>query len=282
VGTTAQPVAQGKTTTSMLMYVQPQVSIDTASRSPYSAQSGLAVDGEVRIGVDDKSDVGLRAVGYSGIVLNYKRMLADTAEPIRFAIIPGIGVVNGGQHFYGEFTLVFSGHEPPTGTGYQASENRKVIVPYGGFRASQVVPLQPQAVTDQATYGAFLGIRFGTTDFGISPEVGVFHDHSALGLRPNDIVIVPAIAIHGNRLIDLFRHLPRRYSRQIRPRVVDRHPALPPTLMPSYQRPVWQTGAPAIVGLPIVSPDGGRSGFGNPRFGLRGRLQDVGERTPRP
>jgi hypothetical protein len=211
VGTTAQPVAQDKWSTTMMMYVQPQVSLDTSDRSPYSAGSGLAVDGEARFGVSDMSDVGLRAVGYSGVVLSYKRLLSDTSSRIRFAVIPGMGFVNGGQHFYSEFTLVFSGHEPPTGEGYPAIEGRRVIVPYGGLRVSQVVPTQPQAVHDQPTYGAFLGLRFGTTNFGISPELGVFHDHSALGVRSNDIVIVPAVVIHGTELIEIFRRLPRRF-----------------------------------------------------------------------
>ena len=66
VGTTAQPVTRGQQTTSMMIYAQPSINLDTSSRSPYASSSGLAVDGEVRWGVNDHADVGLshRATGW--------------------------------------------------------------------------------------------------------------------------------------------------------------------------------------------------------------------------
>ena len=259
VGTTAQPVTPGQQTTSMMMYAQPSVNLDTSSRSPYATRRGLAVDGEVRWGVNDHADVGLRTVGFSGVVVNYKQMLSDTAGLVRAAVMPGFGFVNGGQHVYGEFTLVVSGQEPPTGLKWEG--NHMVIVPYGGLRVSQVAPIQENAVHDQPTYGAFLGVRFGTTNFGISPEIGVFHDHSVLGVRRGDIVIVPALVLHGNELISIFRRLPRTYMgsgpeglRRARGRtgatpLPTDVPILPPILTPPYN--------PAVAPPPLVPPPTG-------------------------
>jgi hypothetical protein len=74
----------------------------------------------------------------------------------------------------------------------------------------QVAPLNADAVHDRPTLGAFFGVRIGSTDFGVSPEVGVFYDHSALGVRRGDLVVVPAISLHGQRLLEIFRGVWRR------------------------------------------------------------------------
>ena len=251
VGTTAQPVAPGSSTTAMMMYVQPSINFDTANHSPFNGRSGLVVDGEYRYGVDDKSDVGLRVVGVSGLVLNYKRLLSDTSSAVRFAVMPGAGIVNGGEHVYGEFTFIVSGHEPPSGIRSSTGTPSVLIVPYAGVRVSQVAPIAENAVHDQPTYGGFLGVRFGTTQFGVSPEIGVFHDHSALGVRRSDLVFVPAVVLHGNELIGIFRRLPRTYMGND-PHAVPRPgrgpapvgpdvPILPPILTPPY-RPAVTSG----------------------------------------
>ncbi|HEX7938616.1 MAG TPA: hypothetical protein VF483_06450 [Gemmatimonadaceae bacterium] len=253
VGTTAQPVAPGSSTTAMMMYVQPSINYDTANHSPFNARSGLVVDGEYRYGVDDKSDVGLRVIGLSGLVLNYKRLLSDTASALRFAVMPGAGIVNGGAHAYGEFTFIVSGHEPPSGIRSGTGVPQVLIVPYAGFRVSQVAPIAENAVHDQPTYGGFVGVRFGTTQFGVSPEIGVFHDHSALGVRRRDVVFVPAVVLHGNELIGVFRRLPRTFM-GADPRTTPRPsrgagnagpdvPILPPILTPPYR--------PAVTSAPV-------------------------------
>lgn len=77
-------------------------------------------------------------------------------------------------------------------------------MPYGGVRALQVFPLSTSAVSDSPTIGAFGGFRMGTTYSGVSFEVGVFHDRSALDLRDGDIVVVPSITLHG---LDFLRML---------------------------------------------------------------------------
>jgi hypothetical protein len=62
----------------------------------------------------------------------------------------------------------------------------------------QVIPINKGAVHDSPTLGGFFGARIGTRTTGISPEIGVFYDHSALRLRKGNVLIVPAITIHGD------------------------------------------------------------------------------------
>jgi hypothetical protein len=71
-------------------------------------------------------------------------------------------------------------------------------VPYGGFRAIQVVPMSSTSVKDTPTVGAFAGIKAGGRNRGLSAELGVFYDRSALGLRSNNFIVVPSFAFHGD------------------------------------------------------------------------------------
>ena len=36
----------------------------------------------------------------------------------------------------------------------------------------------------------------------MSVEVGVFYDRSALGVRSSDVIVVPAIVLHGEKLLN--------------------------------------------------------------------------------
>jgi hypothetical protein len=65
----------------------------------------------------------------------------------------------------------------------------------------QVAPLNRDAVHDRPTAGGFLGLKIGRNDLGVSPEVGVFYDHSALEVRRGDLVVVPSINVHGDQLV---------------------------------------------------------------------------------
>ncbi len=144
-------------------------------------------DLEQRFGLDDRSDFGIRSQTMSGVIGTYKRRLTAVIDG-GTAIMLGGGFVNGAQHAHGEVTLITSGRE-----GGQ-------VTPYGGIRALQVVPLSSVAVSDSPTIGGFGGIRLGQRDAGVSLELGVFYDRSALKLRRGDVVIVPAINVHGASL----------------------------------------------------------------------------------
>jgi hypothetical protein len=50
----------------------------------------------------------------------------------------------------------------------------------------------------------FLGLRVGTEQLRVSPEVGVYYDRSALGVRSRDVIVVLALVVHGSELIRVF------------------------------------------------------------------------------
>jgi len=206
VATTAEPVRQGEHQATMPTFVMPSFGRLDSARS----FSNIVVDYESRWGVSDRADLGLRVPGGSGLVLNYKHLLSAPDSRTKVALMPGLGFVNLGQHAHFEFSVLASRH--PAGDVRQAPRDtsfRMQLVPFGGLRVMQVAPLAEGAVHDRPTAGGFLGVRIGSADFGVSPEVGVFYDHSALGVRNREIVVVPAISAHGERLIRLIRDLTR-------------------------------------------------------------------------
>jgi hypothetical protein len=185
VGSTARPVLPGEHTQSSSFYVVPN-SFDVDSAHSLSR---MGADTEVRYGLDDRSDIGLRVVGYSGGVMSYKRRLngATTQPGFALAAQGGVGIVNMGEHAHFEASLLASGPD-------------NAVTPYGGIRAMKVYPISRGAVHDSPTIGAFFGVKFGD-DYAISPEIGFFHDRSALGIRTGSLIIVPSITISrtGNR-----------------------------------------------------------------------------------
>jgi hypothetical protein len=181
VGSTARPVAPGEMMRSMSFYSVPNSVEDLDSARSYP-RAGM--DSEIRYGLDDRSDLGLRIPSYSGAIINYKRRLnGATADPgVAVAVLGGAGLVNLGAHAHFELSLLASGEE-------------NQFTPYGGIRAMQVVPITQGAVKDQPTLGGFFGVRIGAHNFAFSPEIGVFHDHSALGIRKGSIIVVPSITM---------------------------------------------------------------------------------------
>ncbi len=191
VSTTARPLARGERMRTTTLYVVPggaQWSNDTTGRKESLAMPGLDV--EQRVGLDDRSDLGVRIPSMSGVIVSYKRRLdGPTVRDSRAtALIVGAGFVNLGQHFHGDITLMTSGRESAS------------AVPYGGIRVLQVLPLSTIAVHDKPTIGAFGGMRIGGRTSGFSAELGVFYDRSALGLRRSDLILVPSVAMHGGML----------------------------------------------------------------------------------
>jgi hypothetical protein len=99
----------------------------------------------------------------------------------------GGGLVNWAEHAEMELTLIASGGGSAT------------VVPYGGVRVMQVAPLSRTAVHDSPTAGGFVGLRLRFDDLTISPEIGFYHDRSALDLRRRDHIIVPGVSIWRER-----------------------------------------------------------------------------------
>lgn len=181
VGSTARTVPVQETTRSTSWYYIPNA-ISTPGDSVASPLAGSNL--EYRHGVDARSDVGLRLMP-GGASVDFKRRLDSdlTGTRTAYAYIAGGGIVNGGEHFMLQGTFVASGREDAA------------VVPYGGIRAIHVMPISQGAVSDKPTIGVFGGVQLGDAHFSIRPELGVFYDHSALGLRQGDLIIVPAITL---------------------------------------------------------------------------------------
>lgn len=192
VGSTAQPVPPGEVSRSASAYVIPNA-VDVLGDSASGALRGI--DLEARWGVTPGMDLGVRIPAASGIVLNAKYRVrgGSDAEDAAVAVMPGLGFVNGGQHAHFELSLLASG------------ATRHQLTPYGGLRVMQVAPMSRGAAHDSPTAGAFLGLRIGDAELGVSPEIGIFHDRSALELRERKVIYVPALTVHGDALMRIFR-----------------------------------------------------------------------------
>ncbi len=199
VGQTASTLAPGERAVSATMQFVPLGEHRSDPEDPYYdpyAQGGTVLpqlDATARFALDDRTDATARLIGGSGVSVAVKRRLTG-ADPLGpgSALVGGLGVVNLGLHAHLEAAYIVSGDE------------RATVVPFGGLRAIQTIPLQAGAVSDRPTLGVFLGARLGSLDFGVSPEIGVFYDPSALGLRERDIIVVPSVTLHGRELLRYF------------------------------------------------------------------------------
>jgi hypothetical protein len=184
VGTSAQTVPANETTYSVSPYFAPNaVRLDDSVAAPM-----YGVDFEWRHGLDVQSDIGFRVLP-GGATANYKhRFGADTSHAgsaSAFAI--GAGIVNWGEHALIDATLMASGREDGP------------MNPYYGVRVMQTIPITAGALSDQPTIGVFGGLQLGNRWFSLRPELGVFYDHSALGIRKSDLLIVPAFTLMRSR-----------------------------------------------------------------------------------
>ena len=192
VGSTAQTVPARETTRSTSWYFIPNaIKVPGDSVAGPLAGSNL----EYRRGLDERSDFGLRLLP-GGVTADYKRRLSSdpSGSGTALAYSAGGGIVNAGEHVMLQATLIASGREDGS------------FVPYGGVRAMHVMPITQGAVTDKPTLGVFGGVQIGDAEFAIRPELGVFYDHSALGLRSRDLIFVPAITL---------RRAPRRHQAEV-------------------------------------------------------------------
>lgn len=188
VGSTAQTVPVGEQVrTTTAGFVIGGGSDLRDSIGGYSRSNVPMSDVEVRWGLTDHSDLGIRVPGASGLVLNYKTRQRGAAHPdsVGFATLIGGGVVNWAQHAFLEGALIWSGAR--TGS----------TVRYGGVKAMHTLPIASGALTDTPTIGGFLGLRIGEGQTMISPELGIYYDRSATGIRTGSIVVVPAVTLRG-------------------------------------------------------------------------------------
>lgn len=185
VGSTAQTVPANQSTTATSWYFIPN-----AFKNPGDSV-GVPLAGsdfEIRRGIDDFSDFGVRVLP-GGVVANYKhRFGSDTSHTsAAVAFMTGGGIVNSGEHAHFEATLLASARDDAS------------VAPYGGVRVMQVVPISAGAVSDSPTAGVFGGVTIGDWWFSVRPELGIFYDRSALHVRQSNFVVVPAITLQRRR-----------------------------------------------------------------------------------
>jgi len=226
VGSTARTVPAHETTRMTSWYYIP-----SALKRPGDtiAVPLAGFDLEFRHGIDARSDLGLRFLP-GGVSADYKHRFDndETSTGTAYAWSVGGGIVNGGEHMMMQATLVASGREDVT------------VAPYGGLRAIHVLPISEGAVTDRQTLGGFIGAQIADGDFIMRPELGIYYDHSALGVRSRDVIFVPAITL-------------KRSSRGERPL---REPSLNrPRPMVSPSRPSDPRRTPAPIFAPRSGPE---------------------------
>jgi hypothetical protein len=189
VGSTAQTVPQGEVvrTVNASFVIGGSAPFDDSTGTVGGSANFLSSDQEIRFGLSDRSDVGLRITSASGLVFNYKRRHSGAAHPdsAGVATMWGAGIVNWAQHAHFESTILFSGRR------------RGESLPYGGFRVMHTLPLEAGAVRDTPSAGAFFGFRLGRMDRGVTPELAVYYDESALGIRERNVIFVPSVTLQG-------------------------------------------------------------------------------------
>lgn len=190
VGSTARTVAPGKTVAQTSFYAIPNA-VERFGDSVSVPQFGF--DNEVRRGVNERTDIGFRIPQLSGFIVNMKRRMDRGDGPVAVAWMAGGGIVNVGSHAMGEASLLVS------------KSAMSEYMPFGGLRMLAVLPISQGAVSDSPSIGGFVGLRMGDLDFAITPEIGVYRDPSALGFRRTKVIVVPAITISGERILDRLR-----------------------------------------------------------------------------
>jgi hypothetical protein len=191
VGSTARTVPRGQVVsgTTFAPIVGAWERFADTSSTGLLNQQVLSVDHEWRYGLSDRSDLGFRVAGLSGLMLNYKRRHTEDAsdDATAFASAFGAGVVNFGSHALVEGTVIWSG------------ARRGQMTPYAGLRVLQAIPTAGSHPHDEPAGGAFLGLRFGDRLRAITPEIAVFYDSPALpGIRQR-VVVAPSLTLTGFR-----------------------------------------------------------------------------------
>ena len=152
--------------------------------------AGLMLGNEARLGLDARSDVGVRIVGLGSVTATYKRRLAGLpGQDAGVSLLVGAGVV-GATHLHAEATLVAS-----PGPLAPASQ----IVPYGAIRLQDLTAFAPDALGSAPALGLVIGGRFGWPDLAVSPELGVFYSPSPFA-GDDDLILVPSVTVRGDRL----------------------------------------------------------------------------------
>ena len=152
--------------------------------------AGFTVGNEARLGLDDRTDVGVRLVGFGGLVATARHRLdGEPSQDRGAAVIVGAGLI-GASHAHLEATVVASPGP------FRAAPR---VTPYGGLRVQDLTPFSGNALGTAPAIGVFGGVRLGWPDLALSPEVGVFYSPSPLDGDPS-VIVAPSVTVRGDRL----------------------------------------------------------------------------------
>lgn len=187
VGSTATTAAPGAIVQrSGIQFAAGQPDLDAEEGAAEQTTTTASFDQEVRFGLDEYSDAGVRLVQLQGVVASYRRRLGAIAG-LNMAATAGVGVLGLGSHAHAEGTIVVS----PDATA--------TVTPYGGVRFQALAPLDDGPAPPVAT-GLLGGVRLSHGDLAIFPEIGLFYAPNDL-LNAPDWIIVPSITVAGDRLL---------------------------------------------------------------------------------
>lgn len=153
--------------------------------------SGVSIiDAEARLGIDERSDVGLRVAGGAGLAMSYKRRVVGRRDDAGLAVQGDLGALALGDVGMLGITAIASGRESGTYT------------PFGGLRVLATASLGGDHPARPPAFGLFAGLRIGEARIGLSPEVSIFRDrvardtHSVPGW-----VVVPSLTFHIEEIL---------------------------------------------------------------------------------
>lgn len=161
------------------------------ARARYSgdeyAPRGPGVDVEGRIGMSDRSDLGLRITSVSGLVLSYKYRLLGDRDGAALAAQAEIGGVNLFSSAIGGVTVMASGSES------------RVIVPYAGARVLALSSRRSYVSESGPFAGGFGGLRIQAGWLSFFPEVAVYRNHAAPVETADRWLIIPSVGVRATR-----------------------------------------------------------------------------------
>jgi hypothetical protein len=159
-------------------------------------------DAEARFHLDKRSDLGVRIVSLSGVMVSYKRQLTrpDTNPNVpenrgRVAMLVGAGPLAYGFRVAGEAALMASS---------KWSDGAQL---YGAVRAMHSVPWLPLDEPNDHAYGVLLGTLFGSRESSIGAETGIYTHQSLFTADRRRVVVVPSLVFRprvGGRILGIF------------------------------------------------------------------------------
>ena len=191
VGTTAATVPERR--------VEPSGIVQIASaRRDLDAGDGpsgpaISLTNEARLGLDARTDVGVRLTGFGGVTATVKRRLRGRGDD-GAALMLGGGLI-GASHVHAEATLILSRASAPI-LGPSLAQR---VAPYGGLRVQDLTPFADDALNTTPAVGVFAGARLGWPDLALSPEIGVFYSPSPV-FGERSVIVVPSLTVRGDRL----------------------------------------------------------------------------------